>query len=69
MDVSKNLKVSSREFFFILECVSNFHIHEVITHPINGWLDGCEPSQRWPLILKSTFFLFNFKLLLMFYVF
>ena len=21
---------------------------EVITHPVNGWLDGCEPSQRRP---------------------
>jgi len=29
------------------------HIHDyirgVITHPINGWLDGCEPSQRRPI--------------------
>jgi putative transposase len=22
---------------------------KVITHPINGWLDGCEPSQRRPI--------------------
>jgi len=22
--------------------------HLVITHPVNGWLDGCEPSQRRP---------------------
>ena len=21
---------------------------QVITHPVNGWLDGCEPSQRRP---------------------
>jgi len=21
----------------------------VITHPVNGWLDGCEPSQRRPV--------------------
>jgi hypothetical protein len=24
-------------------------IKEVITHPINGWLDGFEPSQRRPI--------------------
>ena len=40
----------------------------VITHPINGWLDGYEPSQRRP-VLKSTLFLLNLKFLLMCNVF
>jgi len=25
-----------------------FKDKKVITHPVNGWLDGCEPSQRRP---------------------
>jgi predicted RNase H-like HicB family nuclease len=29
------------------ECRNN--LKEVITHPINGWLDGYEPSQRRPI--------------------